>query len=908
MSPALPKRKVLLIGWDAADWEHINPLIEQDMLPTLGQLIEEGVMGNLATLQPVLSPMLWNSIATGKHAYKHGIHGFIEPDRHNGGARPYSSYSRKARALWNILTHEGLRSNVINWWASHPAEPINGCIVTNAFGGFGFDSSGQFAVARGAVHPADAERIALLSRCRMFPREVTGDMLLPFAPKAAEVNQDEDPRLESLAKLLSECVTTQALATTVMETEPWDFMAVYFTGIDHFCHGFMAYHPPRMKNVSEEDFEIFKDVVTGAYRFHDLILARLLHLAGPDTTVILCSDHGFQSRELRPLGTPREPTGPAVWHRRFGAFVAKGPGIKKDERIYGASLVDIAPTILTLFGLPVGDDMDGRSLVEIFEEPPEVRRIPSWEEVPGEFGQHQVEQPLSGEEASELMRQFVALGYIDDPGDNKEKQAEDAEIEAKDNLARNLQWLKKTDQAIPLFEEIVRRASWESRFITQLASAYLDAGYLRQTVRLLESAFDIPRTIDINARLTWAIAQIELGNLEAGLAILLMIEKNPQARIPAIHNRIADVYLKLGRLQEAERFYRQAIDIHPENAEAYLGLSTLYRRRGMNQETIDAAMTALGLLYRLPMAHLNLGIALARSGDADRAVTALTMALKFGPGMANAHRWLAVIYRTLRDDPIKHAYHQAEFLRLRGLATQDKQDAGTRRDAVWDLPELPSERERTERLFKERPDLVNPRKKSGKTFVLVSGLPRSGTSLMMQMLEAGGLPPKTDGQRQADADNPRGYYEWEAIKRLGKEPKILDEPGLEGRAIKIVSMLLAQLPTNHEYKILFMTRPVEEVVKSQAAMIERLKTEGAAMDEEHLERGLAAHRDTVLMRLKTHPRATFIEIDYPSLVQSPDEPIARIAEFLGPERLPHPERMRAVIDDSLYRKRMAGRS
>ena len=87
-----------------------------------------------------------------------------------------------------------------------------------------------------------------------------------------------------------------------------------------------------------------------------------------------------------------------------------------------------------------------------------------------------------------------------------------------------------------------------------------------------------------------------------------------------LHNMIGDVYLKLGRRKDAERAYRRAVEMHPENAEAHLGLSTIYRRRGLNQETIDEALTAVGYVYRLPMAHLNLGIALARSGDADRAI------------------------------------------------------------------------------------------------------------------------------------------------------------------------------------------------------------------------------------------------------------------------------------------------
>ena len=82
-------------------------------MPTLDRMINEGVMGNLATLEPILSPMLWNSVATGMLPEKHGIHGFIEPDPVNGGARPYTSTSRKVKALWNILTQSGLKSNII---------------------------------------------------------------------------------------------------------------------------------------------------------------------------------------------------------------------------------------------------------------------------------------------------------------------------------------------------------------------------------------------------------------------------------------------------------------------------------------------------------------------------------------------------------------------------------------------------------------------------------------------------------------------------------------------------------------------------------------------------------------------------------------------------------------------------
>ncbi len=482
------ERKVLLIGWDAADWEVITPLLEEGLMPTLDGLINRGVMGNLATLQPVLSPMLWNSVATGKFADKHGVHGFIEPDPVHGGARPYTSTSRKCKALWNMLSQSGLRSNVVGWWASHPAEPINGNVVTNAFAGTKFDPEHGWRVPVGSIHPA--EKGNLLAALKVFPTELTEAHILPFIPDAAKIDQQVDRRLGTFAKLLSDAATIHTVATALMESEPWDFTAVYYDAVDHFSHAFMPYHPPRLSWINEPDFELFKGVVRGAYRFHDMMLERLLQLAGPETTVILCSDHGFESGSQRPQGIPREPAGPAIWHRQYGIFVIAGPGIKQDERIYGASLIDLAPTVLTLFDLPIGEDMDGRPLIEAFEIPPAVRTISSWETKPGDAGMHLPGTEVDSDQAQELMQQFAALGYIEDPGADKAKQEESADIEAKYNLARVFLWKNEPDRALPLLAEIMRRRPWEDRFIRELTLAYFHAGYLRQAERLLRASSD----------------------------------------------------------------------------------------------------------------------------------------------------------------------------------------------------------------------------------------------------------------------------------------------------------------------------------------------------------------------------------------------------------------------------------
>ncbi|HEY1769957.1 MAG TPA: alkaline phosphatase family protein [Chthoniobacterales bacterium] len=893
------KRKVLLIGWDAADWEHITPLLEEGLMPTLDALINRGVMGNLATLQPILSPMLWNSIATGKLADKHGIHGFIEPDPVNGGARPYTSTSRKCKALWNILSQSGLRSNIVGWWASHPAEPINGTVVTNAFAGTRFDPERGFQVPAGAIHPP--AKAAELARFKVFPNELTEAHILPFIPEAARIDQAKDERLGSFAKVLSDAASNHAVVTALMETDDWDFTAVYYDAIDHFSHAFMAYHPPRLDWIKQEDFELYQGVIRGAYRFHDMMLETLLALAGDDTTVILCSDHGFESGSQRPRGMPREPAGPAVWHRQYGIFVMAGPGIRKDERIYGASLIDIAPTVLALFDLPIGRDMDGRPLLEAFETPPAVATIESWENRPGDSGMHAEGLQLPPDQARELMEQFAALGYIENPGANKEKQAESAEIEAKYNLSRTLLWKNQSGRALPLLEEIVRRRPWEDRFLHQLAAAYYQSGYLLQAEHLLRAICDEGEADHPAAALLLARIKLARGDLGGALAHLHRAEAaNPRA--PALYSQIGDNYARLLQWENAEAAYGKAIALDPDDALAWQGLSSVYRRRGLNPETADAALHAVSLLHRLPLAHFNLGVAMARSGELDRAILALETALRFQPEMLNAHRYLATLYRN-QPNPEKAAFHQQEASRIFRSRPRTRDAGAARVDQLFDLPEIPHRAERLEILLRERPDPKPKEEKSGKTFILVSGLPRSGTSLMMQMLEAGGLVPQTDRERAADIDNPRGYYEWEAIKQIAQRPELLDEEGLDRRALKCISMLLPALPARHNYKVLFMLRPLDEVLASQEKMIDRLRTRTAALERDQLRRGLGAHRAETLRWLQAAPHIDLLEIQYPALLGDPAPVIARIATFLGPDKLPHPEQMAAAIDPALHRHR-----
>ena len=185
---------------------------------------------------------------------------------------------------------------------------------------------------------------------------------------------------------------------------------------------------------------------------------------------------------------------------------------------------------------------------------------------------------------------------------------------------------------------------------------------------------------------------------------------------------------------------------------------------------------------------------------------------------------------------------------------------------------------------------------------IVSGLPRSGTSLMMQMLAAGGMPILSDGERRADVDNPKGYLEWERIKQLPNDPGCIAES--EGKAVKVISKLLLSLPPGHEYRIIFMERPMTEVLASQEQM---LRHRGAAdgPNAAAMARAFEKHLHEVNRWFKGKPDVRILRVHYHSVLHEPATVAERLVQFLGvPLKV---EAMSQQMDRTLYRQRAGTR-
>lgn len=670
------KNKILVIGWDAADWNIINPLIKQGKMPALQKLMEGGSFGRIQTLDPPLSPMLWTSIATGFRADKHGIGGFVEPTPNGEGLRPVTSTSRKVKAIWNILNQEGWKSNVVAWWPSNPAEPINGVMVSNLYQIANKAFGDKWEMPQGTIHPKELTEV--MKEFRVHPHELTLEMALPFIPNlASDQELRQAPKTLSVLKTLANAATVHAASTYLMEETEWDFMAIYHDAIDHFCHLSMKYFPPRRPEIPEKDFEDFKDIVEAGYRFHDMMLQRTLELIDDNTTVILLSDHGFYSDHQRPLYIPKEPSGPAVEHSPYGIFVISGPGVKKNNPVSGASIIDITPTILYHAGLPVGKDMEGKVLYNCFETPTIANYIESWENVQGNSGQH---DPMFREDpwaAQEALQQLVELGYIEALDDDKLQQVEKCKRENQYYVARNM---INGGRIIPAIE-ILQRIYSESKILRygqRLAFAYLNRKmYLKcnDLIQELKEIYQIESQKHKDANDTFGNQEFEEPMYFEYLEGLLLLAMNkPRKALPLLEKvqkknpnnsqvaiSIAKIHTLRKNFEAAEKQYITALSLDERNTAAHYGLGLTFLRRNMYNEAVDEFLIALEQDFFQANIHYHLGEALAKMELWEDASNAFNTCIKLAPGITKAHKWLVEIYSNYLHQPEK-AKESIDFL------------------------------------------------------------------------------------------------------------------------------------------------------------------------------------------------------------------------------------------------------
>lgn len=396
--------KVWIIGWDGMSPNVLQPLLAEGKLPNLERLMARGAYGRLTTIKPTHSPIIWTSIATGKEPAKHGITGFwheVPADRayltaeeqaqiqrlqalgYVGGQTEgetikvlFDSQARRVKALWNIVSERGLTCAVVGWWVSWPAERINGVMVSDRF------AFNRFALASSQLGAQDDRSSQLvyppaleteLAELITDPKTVPAETIEQFVDGGVTLNPDfqlHDP-LDELRIVYAQDESHVEIAKRLLSRRSPDLFALYIQGTDIVCHYFMKYRFPKewesqYDPVPPTDIHRYGRVIDRYFQLQDRRLGELLQLADRNTAVLVVSDHGFLlGKRIR--NNVEYPTISGIHGPNLapdGVIVLYGAGVREGVKLQEAHVYDVAPTVLTLLGLPVARDMDGKVLTE----------------------------------------------------------------------------------------------------------------------------------------------------------------------------------------------------------------------------------------------------------------------------------------------------------------------------------------------------------------------------------------------------------------------------------------------------------------------------------------------------------------------------------------------------------------
>jgi tetratricopeptide (TPR) repeat protein len=457
-------------------------------------------------------------------------------------------------------------------------------------------------------------------------------------------------------------------------------------------------------------------------------------------------------------------------------------------------------------------------------------------------------------------------------------------------------YAQKYEQALPLLERCLHAQPFRPDYAQMLANCQLQLKMLEEADQTIDRARDhFGRTE--NADLIKASIAIEREDFATALELLEGVkDKLPQE--VQIQLFMARCYAALRRWDDGLAAVDRVLSADPDNPQAFLVRTRIELHQNKALDAVDSALAAIGLQYGNPIGHYLLGASLLQLNKLREAEKALNNCHRLAPNFLPALRMLARVYHRLGDMPQFTATEnlrtqtankmrdsaQKELARLRVLAAERQAD----RDEIDRQKQAEIDRKEAEIAAIEPLEIL-----------IVSGLPRSGTSLMMQMLKAAGIEPMTDGKRTADDDNPEGYWEWEEIKQLPKNPRIIEQT--KGKVVKVISALLPSLPRPHRYKIIYMVRPTTQVVDSQLVMLDR-QGQKARSEKQHLIDVQEAHSRQIRQVLAKSDRVDLLEVSYPDLVADPGPVIEQLKVFLG-ENFQDSEFVSACVKPKLFRNR-----
>jgi predicted AlkP superfamily phosphohydrolase/phosphomutase len=397
-------QRVLLIGIDGATLRVASPLMQQGRLPVLRGIGEVGVAGPLRSHQPLVSPRIWTSIATGKLPEKHGILSFAREMEGSSEVKLYLGSDRKVHALWNMVSDAGMSVGVVNWWNTYPPDRIRGVIVSDHL--LPSEVRGRRLLTRAAapeaaplIHPPEwTERVAAVLGDESPLTEISD----PFSDAASFPDWAKPGRLSEHYRI------DETLVRIALEVEARlhpDLLMLFLPGIDRISHvlwGALEERTAKGTPWTPRQREAAAEALRRYYEYTDALIGVLVERYGRDDLVMVVSDHGFEAGSALGGTTGMHTSARAL----RGVIFARGRRIQPPPERDPVSVNDVTPTILAWLGLPVATDMDGK--VPSFLVGGAAGEVASYDTRPVE---RTTAAPSGAEQA--IVEQLRSLGYLE---------------------------------------------------------------------------------------------------------------------------------------------------------------------------------------------------------------------------------------------------------------------------------------------------------------------------------------------------------------------------------------------------------------------------------------------------------------------------------------------------------------
>lgn len=359
------RARLILVGWDGADWKLLDPLMQRGLLPNLSALVARGRTWNLESVNPMISPLIWTTMATGRSPVDHGVADFQELDPKTRARLPISGWSRKVPAIWNVASEKGLKVGVVGWWATWPAEKVNGFFVSDRASPVLFPPEVLSGSPALTWPEGLAEGIRLVGRREGSPgfEDVSAALRITkpeFDAAVAAKKGLADP-ITGYQKIVGSTRVYARTALELYDREKPDLLMVYFEGTDEIGHLLARFYPPKLPNISEEDFRKYGGGVVAYFQEADRILGEFMKRAETaGANLVLLSDHGFKWADRPSYYSSIQFDTAFLWHESPGILAAAGPGFPPAAARGKAGVFDVTPTLCRLLGLPADPGFEGR--------------------------------------------------------------------------------------------------------------------------------------------------------------------------------------------------------------------------------------------------------------------------------------------------------------------------------------------------------------------------------------------------------------------------------------------------------------------------------------------------------------------------------------------------------------------